>query len=156
FVPNGTTFGNPGTTATTATQLHPLFTNRGLNSQVSDQIFTLTSRGERTVAFGTAGNAQFQPNLRLDYTLDANSAYSTAYGTGCYDRKKTFYQSFVGAANPLGSAPNVTTAFPHLQLLPLGSPVNQYFASPAGGTYPLMGTPGSTTYFTTSSAGATP
>jgi hypothetical protein len=156
FVPNGTTFGTPGTTAPASSTLHPLFTNRGLNSQVIDQIFTLTSRGERTIAFGAAANAQFQPNLRIDYTLDANSAYSTSYGNGCYDRKKTFYQAYDGPANPLGAAPNVTTAYPHLQLLPLGSPVNQYFVSPAGGTYPLMGVPGSTNYYDVSSAGATP
>ncbi len=141
------------TTATAADRLFPLFTNAGVGATISDQIFSVTTQGYQATAFAGSPAAQYMPNMVFGYAVDAGTALSNKYGNGCYDRKKSFYESFNGPANAAGAAPNVTAT--SLTMLPLGTPVNQYFVQPSAATYPAI-VPGSTNYYDTNGAGATP
>lgn len=100
-IPIGATLPpNPFVPATNGgTPIHPLYTNPAVLTT------PLTFR-DQFLAFNAAGlGAQASPfssgiaqprvgNLEIEYTVAPNTAYSTAYGTGCYDRKASFYENF--------------------------------------------------------------
>jgi hypothetical protein len=118
-IPIGATLPpNPWVTQTTAgTPIHPLYTNPAVlptSTTFSDQFLTLSSAGLGAQAAPFTGGAA-QPrviNTEIDYTVPANVGYSTAYGSGCYDRKASFYENF--------AAPGSIDLTTNLTLLNLG------------------------------------
>jgi len=66
-----------------------------------DQFLSFAREDIVSQAFVNApGPAPKNPIFDLHYTVGANSAYSTRYGAGCYDRPKAFYEVF-----PVSPAP---------------------------------------------------
>ncbi|MGE3172312.1 MAG: hypothetical protein AB7O97_06770 [Planctomycetota bacterium] len=109
LVPQGVA-GPAGVAANPATdRIHPLFTNMNTipgPDTYSDQFISISSPGVQSPAFVNGAlqptsATPYMPNLRLAYTLqNANVAYSTSYGVGCYDRKRSFYESFAAPGTP--------------------------------------------------------
>lgn len=110
FVPRGVATIPPGTgtPANPATdRMHPLFTN--MNTQptpttFADGFISLTNIGVQSPAFANgalspSSATPYMPNLTVNYTVGAGAAYQTAYGSGCYDRKQAFYESWADGAS---------------------------------------------------------
>jgi len=105
--------GQPNAGAAT----HPLYAgitqNPGIATSYSDEFVSLQCGVIQPVAFqgGTSANPRI-PCCELFYSTGANTAFSSSYGKGCYDRPQSFYESWL---NPV--APNVA----HLDIDPVGS-----------------------------------
>ncbi|MGE3175183.1 MAG: hypothetical protein AB7O97_21325 [Planctomycetota bacterium] len=120
LVPPGVA-GPSGAAANPATdRIHPLFTN--LNtipgpSSYGDQFVMISNPGVQSPAFvngalSPASATPYMPNLRIEYSLQnaTTAAYSTPYGAGCYDRKRSFYESWAAPGSPS-----------HIDIDPVGS-----------------------------------
>ena len=83
-------------------RLHPLVTlpsvapNTPLTS--SDQFITITNEVTQRVAFTSGIGANHTINVQLNYQLGAGAAFSSQYGSGCYFRPQSFYESFPATA----------------------------------------------------------
>lgn len=84
--------------------IHPLYTNPAIaptSTVLGDQYVSLRLGSAQGQAW-TGGLATPRiANVQLDYTLGANVAYSTPYGAGCYDRKRSFYESWAAPGSPV-------------------------------------------------------
>jgi hypothetical protein len=151
-VPNGTT---ATTTAPTANRLHPTAVQVP-GGRIADQFLTITARGVGSTAFGFFVPSPLLPVLRIDYAADPSAAYWSTYGNGCYGLPQSFYQAFNGPSVPQGAPPAITTIAPNLRFVPQSNPFDRYLVQPGTGTYPLMGTPGTTTHYDATGGGNTP
>lgn len=112
----------PGSQA--GTVLHPLYTNPAAlptPTTFSDQFLTLNAAGLGGQANPfVSGVAQPRViNCEIDYAVPANTAYSTPYGSGCYDRKASFYEHFA-APGSIDLTANLTmiNLGPNYQVIP--------------------------------------
>ncbi len=95
--------------------IHPLYTNPAVvptPTVIGDQYVSLQLGSAQSQAWTGGIVTPRIANVRLDYTLGANVAYSTPYGVGCYDRKRSFYESWAASS---------TTAAANLDIDPIGS-----------------------------------
>ncbi len=106
FVPQGvaTIPAGTGVPANPATdRMHPLFTNMNTIPQptsYTDSFITVSNPGVQSPAFANgalspASATPYMPNFQINYTLGPGVGYSSQYGVGCYDRKLTFYESWI-------------------------------------------------------------
>lgn len=110
FVPRGvaTLPAGTGTPANPATdRIHPLFTNMTsvpTPTTFTDGFLTISNPGVQSPAFANGALSPasiptaYMPNFTLTYTLGANVAYATPFGTGCYVGTPAFYESWVDGA----------------------------------------------------------
>lgn len=145
-IPAGT-----GTTASAADRIHPLFTNLAQTpgpTTFADGVLSIANAGIQNPAFATTAKDATStppvlPNFELHYLLGANSAFQANQGTGCYDRKQTFYESFVASGTTGGAT--IDLAPGSLALRKAGS---RYFVEGGQSSYPRSGiTPGSTSWY---------
>lgn len=83
--------------------IHPLYTNPAVvptSTVISDQYISLALGSSQGQAWTGGLVTPRIANVTLDYTLGSNIAYSTPYGVGCYDRKRSFYESWAGPVAP--------------------------------------------------------
>lgn len=95
--------------------IHPLYTNPAVvptPTVVGDQYISLQLGSAQGQAWTGGIVTPRIANVRLDYRLGANVAYSTPYGVGCYDRKRSFYESWAAPNAPLDA---------NLDIDPIGS-----------------------------------
>ena len=79
--------------------LHPSLLLQAFAPQIpltaSDQFLRITNEDLTNQAFALLPLANIKSALfDLHYTIDANAAYYTRYGAGCYDRSKSFYEEW--------------------------------------------------------------
>lgn len=114
-------------------RIHPLITATTISPVplVYDNGFIRLERGQcRTTAFSTGSNGfsspapgPWVPCVALNYTLTAPAgtiAHQTQYGAGCYDRKRTFYESFAAPLFPAVASPDLASAQNGINMLFLG------------------------------------
>ena len=132
-------------------RIHPLFTNLQQvpgPTSYTDRTLTITNPGIQNPAFATTARSPLStppvmPNFELRYRLGANSAFQTGYGLGCYDRKQTFYESFLAAGTTGGAT--IDLAPGSVALRKLGA---RYLVEVGASTYPRGGAqPGSTSWY---------
>jgi hypothetical protein len=157
FIPQGVA---TGTAALPTMRTHSLMTNLNLNPSTptpSDAFMALSNIQLASPAdgggfFSPAGGTPYMPHLNINYNVGANVAYQTPYGAGCYDRKQTFYESFLAPGTVGGSTIDLSPG--SISMFNIG---NSYIVNTGAGTFPQGGiTPGSTTYYDVLGAGATP
>ncbi|MGE3172311.1 MAG: hypothetical protein AB7O97_06765 [Planctomycetota bacterium] len=90
--------------------LHPRYTDPSQQSVPlirGDQFVTLTAIGVQAAAWTGPLQQPSVGDLRLDYSIQGASAWSRSYGFGCYDRKRTFYESWAGPLAPAVNTPDL-------------------------------------------------
>jgi len=96
----------PTTTGPNPGPLHCIGLSPNPNTPVSDQFLTFSNDGIQGTAWTGAGVDS--PNLRFNYTPDANAGYFTQIGEGCYFRPHAFYEVFQPSATAVPDLANTS------------------------------------------------
>jgi hypothetical protein len=128
--------------------VHPLITDpfvRPTPLTFRDEYATWVAGGVQDVAFASGVQQPAVANVAVHYTPGLHAAFTAAYGSGCYDRPRSFYEQFTvpPAAFDLGDSTirlayggaiyTVTrTTVPPVLFTPLGPPLGNALGAPMG------------------------